>query len=734
MWSDAGVEGAHRFLRRLWAFAQAHADAVASGAGAFDWRSAAAAVKAARREIHLTLKQANYDYERIQYNTVVSAGMKMLNALEAVPDDAAGAAALAARGPVDPAARALSVVPHTAGRCGTTSASPASSATCSTRRGRRSTRRRSRRTRSSSCCRSTASCAASSSVPAAADRAAIEAARARERGSREARGRRAGEEGRRRAGTARQCRRLSVSASASAGSPAASRGATSPLADRPSPDCSSACPLGRARRLRLPPARRRHLSVRDALRQRAGRRADRRRAEARARRRGGTTRRRQRRRTRRSILDITARRRRQAGAVAVRAAGACANTADQARALPRCTTATATTGCRRPRSSIRRTYTFNESEVLAREHEEARLLREMQTDAVQQIVRRLQAAKKPRSVTRARHGAPPRPARRASRAHARTALRRPRRRAAARDRGRRRDPRGGARAPAATSARCSSSSRASSGTRSSRRTPTWRSSARASSIDLRIPSGKPGVEGAKALEAYAANPNPDSVMLITLPRLDRATQSSAWFAALARGRRRGRRLSARRATSCPRGSPRGSRGSSSASRRRRSPSSPIAAKATCSPRGRRSRSSGSLLPEGELAHDAVERAVADVARYDVFELSEAWLARRRGAGAAHPRRARSGRRRHPAAALAARARTARARRGAERGAPRERRSLRRSATRASGASAGRDGARRAAGRAGRRCSRCCARSPPLDALVEGHRPRQRVGRAARRSR
>ena len=33
-----------------------------------------AAVKAARREIHVTLKQANYDYERIQYNTVVSAG------------------------------------------------------------------------------------------------------------------------------------------------------------------------------------------------------------------------------------------------------------------------------------------------------------------------------------------------------------------------------------------------------------------------------------------------------------------------------------------------------------------------------------------------------------------------------------------------------------------------------------------------------------------------------------
>jgi LPS-assembly lipoprotein len=45
--------------------------------------------------------------------------------------------------------------------------------------------------------------------------------------------------------------------------------------------------------------------------------------------------------------------------------------------------------------TIRRSYTFNESEVLAREAQENRLLREMQTDAVQQILRRLQAAKKP---------------------------------------------------------------------------------------------------------------------------------------------------------------------------------------------------------------------------------------------------------------------------------------------------------------------------------------------------
>ncbi len=44
---------------------------------------------------------------------------------------------------------------------------------------------------------------------------------------------------------------------------------------------------------------------------------------------------------------------------------------------------------------IRRSYTFNETQVLARDLQEQRLQREMQTDAVQQIVRRLQGARKP---------------------------------------------------------------------------------------------------------------------------------------------------------------------------------------------------------------------------------------------------------------------------------------------------------------------------------------------------
>ncbi len=44
---------------------------------------------------------------------------------------------------------------------------------------------------------------------------------------------------------------------------------------------------------------------------------------------------------------------------------------------------------------VRRSFTFSESEVLAREAEEAKLYKEMQTDVVQQVVRRLQFAKKP---------------------------------------------------------------------------------------------------------------------------------------------------------------------------------------------------------------------------------------------------------------------------------------------------------------------------------------------------
>ena len=82
-WSDSGVEGSNRFLRRLWSISYAQREAVARGlAQGADWAGAPAPVKDLRREVYGLLKQADYDYQRIQYNTVVSACMKMLNAID----------------------------------------------------------------------------------------------------------------------------------------------------------------------------------------------------------------------------------------------------------------------------------------------------------------------------------------------------------------------------------------------------------------------------------------------------------------------------------------------------------------------------------------------------------------------------------------------------------------------------------------------------------------------------
>jgi DNA polymerase-3 subunit delta len=51
-------------------------------------------------------------------------------------------------------------------------------------------------------------------------------------------------------------------------------------------------------------------------------------------------------------------------------------------------------------------------------------------------------------------------------------------------------------------------------------------------LDLRVPSGKPGTEGAEAIKRFAADLPPDTVTLVSLPRLDRTTLASGWFQAL----------------------------------------------------------------------------------------------------------------------------------------------------------------------------------------------------------
>jgi leucyl-tRNA synthetase len=75
-WSDESVEGSSRFLKRVWTFACRFSRATRSKE----------VDREVRHRIHAELKQANYDMQRHQFNTVASACMKILNALEEIED------------------------------------------------------------------------------------------------------------------------------------------------------------------------------------------------------------------------------------------------------------------------------------------------------------------------------------------------------------------------------------------------------------------------------------------------------------------------------------------------------------------------------------------------------------------------------------------------------------------------------------------------------------------------
>jgi leucyl-tRNA synthetase len=87
-WNDNAVEGSSRFLRRVWSYATAQTEKAQTAARfaalkTTDFSKASKTAKALRFEMHSVLKQINFDYERLQFNTVVSGTMKLLNALEA---------------------------------------------------------------------------------------------------------------------------------------------------------------------------------------------------------------------------------------------------------------------------------------------------------------------------------------------------------------------------------------------------------------------------------------------------------------------------------------------------------------------------------------------------------------------------------------------------------------------------------------------------------------------------
>ena len=85
-WNDDGVEGAYRYLKRLWRYGYQFKQSISEGLALTTFELNSKVAKDIRRDLHVLLKQADFDYQRKQYNTVASAGMKMLNTLDLIED------------------------------------------------------------------------------------------------------------------------------------------------------------------------------------------------------------------------------------------------------------------------------------------------------------------------------------------------------------------------------------------------------------------------------------------------------------------------------------------------------------------------------------------------------------------------------------------------------------------------------------------------------------------------
>ncbi|MBC7859698.1 MAG: DNA polymerase III subunit delta [Burkholderiaceae bacterium] len=143
-------------------------------------------------------------------------------------------------------------------------------------------------------------------------------------------------------------------------------------------------------------------------------------------------------------------------------------------------------------------------------------------------------------------------------------------------------------------------------------------------IELRIPSGKPGKDGGAALQQYAKDLSPDNLTLITLPKLDWATQKAAWVAALQQAAVYIDIAPVERAQ-LP--------GWIAARLAQQGQSAERGALAFIAERVEGNLLAahqeilklGLLHPAGKLSDEQVRDAVLNVARYDVFKLSEAML-------------------------------------------------------------------------------------------------------------
>lgn len=144
-------------------------------------------------------------------------------------------------------------------------------------------------------------------------------------------------------------------------------------------------------------------------------------------------------------------------------------------------------------------------------------------------------------------------------------------------------------------------------------------------VDLRIPSGKPGVDGAQALQEYCQRLNADTVTLVSLPRLDKTSLGSKWFNALSA---RGVVVAADEITldALPAWI------AGRLKRQNQSVDADTLAFFVGQVEGnllaalQEIQKLALLFPAGPLSFQQVADSVMDVARYDVFKLSEAMLA------------------------------------------------------------------------------------------------------------
>ena len=144
-------------------------------------------------------------------------------------------------------------------------------------------------------------------------------------------------------------------------------------------------------------------------------------------------------------------------------------------------------------------------------------------------------------------------------------------------------------------------------------------------IELRIPGGKPGTEGAAAIVQYCSALVADVLAIVTLPKLDRRSQDTAWFKALTREGALINTFQVERAQLPQWIATRLARQKQKASRETLQFLAD-SVEGNLLAAHQEIQKLGLLFPPGELDFDAVCGAVLNVARYDAFKLNEAMLA------------------------------------------------------------------------------------------------------------